>query len=326
MTRDNSLIIQEIWDKAYEVDYFDNKNPYLPTHINYVNNGVVEIWENKKAINWFCDSLQEKHKVDKKFITHIIKSHKITEKKLQKILENDYLDNVDKLKKFIKLLKNGTYSYLAYYHSAYDSRTPSNIKKELIKIREEDAFYDLADSIIKKSIEYIFPKTKNLSISVLSNELESLPDIKILKQRFKNSIFITNKRITLSDLVIFSKKNKSYIFKFDKLPEKNILKGQIACTGKVKGKVRIIKRKNQINKFKKDEILVSPMTTPDFVPAMKKAKAIITDEGGITCHAAILSRELKIPCIIGTKVATEFLKNGDLVEVDASKGNIKIIK
>jgi phosphoenolpyruvate synthase/pyruvate phosphate dikinase len=64
-------------------------------------------------------------------------------------------------------------------------------------------------------------------------------------------------------------------------------------------------------------ILVCPMTLPDYVPAMKKARAIITNEGGITCHAAIISRELKIPCIVGTKIATQVLKDGDRVEVDA---------
>jgi pyruvate,water dikinase len=66
------------------------------------------------------------------------------------------------------------------------------------------------------------------------------------------------------------------------------------------------------------------MTVPDFLPAMKKAAAIVTDEGGITCHAAIVARELKIPCVIGTKNATKMLKTGDLVEVDTQTG--KIIK
>jgi pyruvate,water dikinase len=62
------------------------------------------------------------------------------------------------------------------------------------------------------------------------------------------------------------------------------------------------------------------MTSPDFIPILKKVSAIITDEGGITCHAAIVSRELKIPCIVGTKIATKVLKDGDVVEVDAQKG------
>ena len=68
------------------------------------------------------------------------------------------------------------------------------------------------------------------------------------------------------------------------------------------------------------------MTRPDFMPLMRKAKAVITDEGGITCHAAIVSRELGIPCIIGTKIATKVLKDGDMVEVDANKGIVRKIK
>jgi len=68
------------------------------------------------------------------------------------------------------------------------------------------------------------------------------------------------------------------------------------------------------------------MTTPDFVPAIQKAAGIITDEGGITCHAAITSRELKKPCIIGTKFATQVLHDGDLVEVDADNGVVRILE
>ncbi|MFC1612894.1 PEP-utilizing enzyme [Patescibacteria group bacterium] len=73
-------------------------------------------------------------------------------------------------------------------------------------------------------------------------------------------------------------------------------------------------------------MLVSHMTNPGIVPAMKQAVAIITDMGGITCHAAIVSRELKKPCIIGTKIATQVLKDGDMVEVDADKGIVRILK
>jgi pyruvate,water dikinase len=67
------------------------------------------------------------------------------------------------------------------------------------------------------------------------------------------------------------------------------------------------------------------MTLPDYVPAMKKAAAIITDEGGVTCHAAIVSRELKIPCIVGTKIATKVLKDGDMVDVNANHALVTIL-
>lgn len=80
-----------------------------------------------------------------------------------------------------------------------------------------------------------------------------------------------------------------------------------------------------MKKFQKGDILVSVATDPDIVPAMKKAAAIVTEQGGITSHAAIVSRELGIPCIIGTKIATRVLKDGDMVEVDANKGTVKKI-
>ena len=67
------------------------------------------------------------------------------------------------------------------------------------------------------------------------------------------------------------------------------------------------------------------MTTIEFTPLFRKAIAVITDEGGMSCHAAIVSREFKLPCIVGTKIGTRALKTGDMVEVDANKGIIKII-
>jgi phosphohistidine swiveling domain-containing protein len=94
----------------------------------------------------------------------------------------------------------------------------------------------------------------------------------------------------------------------------------------VRGQVKVILSHQDAVKFKEDDILVVPETTPDFVPLMKKAKAIITETGGITSHAAIISRELKIPCIIGTKIATQVLHDGDLVEVDADNGVVRILK
>jgi len=103
-----------------------------------------------------------------------------------------------------------------------------------------------------------------------------------------------------------------------------IVSGQVASPGKVTGKVRIIKM-DEIEKAKiaEDEILVCEMTTPDFVPLMKDALGIITDFGGILSHAAIISRELKKPCIVGTKTATKVLKDGDVIELDVDSGVVR---
>jgi phosphohistidine swiveling domain-containing protein len=110
------------------------------------------------------------------------------------------------------------------------------------------------------------------------------------------------------------------------LKHSDILSGMIAFKGIVRGKVRIVNRECDVKFFKKGEILVSRSTNPDLIIAMKNSAAIITDTGGITSHAAIISRELEIPCVVGTKNATSHLKNGYLVEVDANNGLIKLLK
>jgi phosphoenolpyruvate synthase/pyruvate phosphate dikinase len=122
---------------------------------------------------------------------------------------------------------------------------------------------------------------------------------------------------------IFIKREVEKPFIISKL---GFIKGMVANLGFACGAVKLILSQKDITKMRKGDILVARMTTPEIVPAAQLAAAIVTDEGGITCHAAIIARELKKPCIIGTKIATQVLKDGDLVEVDANKGIIKIIK
>lgn len=104
------------------------------------------------------------------------------------------------------------------------------------------------------------------------------------------------------------------------------VKGHIAFMGVARGRAKIITHPSELKKVTKGDILVTQMTFPSFISAMQKAAAFVTDEGGITCHAAIVAREMKKPCIIATKNATKALKDGDMVEVDANIGTVKIIK
>ena len=103
-----------------------------------------------------------------------------------------------------------------------------------------------------------------------------------------------------------------------------VVKGLPASPGNAAGKAHVIIDPSDIDDFKEGEILVTAMTAPDWVPAMKKAKAIVTDAGGMTCHASIVSRELGIPCIVGTKSrsqeATTSIKDGQMITVDATNG------
>jgi len=123
--------------------------------------------------------------------------------------------------------------------------------------------------------------------------------------------------------------DKKYLYEFNLVEDidENIkeIKGQVAYQGKVRGKVKILRKVEDIKDFHEGDILVASMTDPRYVPAMKKAGAIITDEGGVTCHAAIVSRELKKPCVMATKIASRVLKDGDEVEVDAERGEIRKI-
>lgn len=101
-----------------------------------------------------------------------------------------------------------------------------------------------------------------------------------------------------------------------------LLSGSAASPGIGWGAVVLVKSKKEIGKVKQGDVLVTSMTTPDFVPAMKKVSAIVTDKGGLTSHAAIVSRELGVPCIVGTETATKVLRNGEVVTVDGGKGKV----
>ena len=154
--------------------------------------------------------------------------------------------------------------------------------------------------------------------SILRGEIVKLKDIAARKKRFviaKNGI----QNISIQEYCVRQK----YILSVPQIDIGTQLTGTVAYEGFVQGKVKIVRNRDSFSKVKKGDIIVSPMTTPDYSLVLNKATAIITDEGGITCHAAIIAREMKKPCVIGTQFATQILKDGDLVEVDATTGIIK---
>lgn len=106
----------------------------------------------------------------------------------------------------------------------------------------------------------------------------------------------------------------------------SVIRGTVAFSGLVQGRAKLVLTGEDIKKVKRGDIMVAVMTFPNFVPAMEKAAAFVTDEGGILCHAAIISREMRKPCLIGTKIATKVLKDGDMVEVNAEKGVVRKIE
>ncbi|MBT4209548.1 MAG: hypothetical protein HOE19_01360 [Candidatus Komeilibacteria bacterium] len=150
----------------------------------------------------------------------------------------------------------------------------------------------------------------------------------IIKKRQAESVIITatsdNQKLKVIDNKI-PQKYFDIIAEVDNRGKGDVIKGLVAQRGKVRGRVKIIYSPHDIKNFKTGDILVANTTHPNYLPAMKRAKAFVTDEGGIVSHAAIVARELKIPCIVGTKTATKILKDEDIIEVDADRGIVKIV-
>ncbi len=134
-----------------------------------------------------------------------------------------------------------------------------------------------------------------------------------------NTLYITQARpiTTLGDESAKATTPKNPTISLQKL-----LTGSPASPGLISGPVRLVPDIKQLDKVKNGDILVTEMTTPDFVPAMKRAAGIITDRGGLTSHAAIVSRELGVPCIVGTTTATKALKDGMIVTLNGSTGDV----
>lgn len=137
----------------------------------------------------------------------------------------------------------------------------------------------------------------------------------------KGQLYIVQTRpvTTMGSVKTSSKAQTAEGFKIAQAP---ILSGAAASPGIGTGPVKILKGPKEIGKIQKGDVLVAPMTSPDYVPAMKKANAIITDQGGQTSHAAIVSRELGIPAVVGTQTATKSLKEGMIVTVNGETGQI----
>jgi phosphohistidine swiveling domain-containing protein len=174
-----------------------------------------------------------------------------------------------------------------------------------------------------------FDAAKQLIPEEVKEEILSRIDKDNLKQRAEKCVclFYRNQGDMETEILVGKEADK-FIRELRKKEAEKIdgLSGSCASTGKATGRARVCKTINDLKEFKEGEILVTSMTRPEFVPAMRKAAAIVTDEGGITCHAAIVARELGIPCVIGTKNATQVLKNNDLVEVNANHGVVKILE
>ncbi|MFH0973600.1 MAG: PEP-utilizing enzyme [Candidatus Micrarchaeota archaeon] len=149
----------------------------------------------------------------------------------------------------------------------------------------------------------------------------------LLDSRFKHCVFGVQNEINGKREIVFfddaDAEKQSRKFAEKAVGDVKEVRGACAQPGFAAGVVRVVNKPEDVKKMLKGDVLVSIATTPDLVTAMRKASAIVTDIGGLTCHAEIVSRELGIPCVVGTRIATKVFRDGDSVEVDASNGIVR---
>lgn len=188
-------------------------------------------------------------------------------------------------------------------------------------------YTDVLAKEIAKRFNYKFTDFDNLWYFEIANIVKGKKLHKKIKERkigFGVQFFHTCKELSAPETSFIW---QAYEVKHTNQEQKEI-KGIIASKGdgkKLSGRIHILFDPLKARTFKQGEILVAPMTSPEYIFAMRKASAILTDTGGLTSHAAIVSRELGIPCLVGTKLSTKIFKDGDLVEINPQTGTaIKI--
>ncbi len=217
-----------------------------------------------------------------------------------------------------------------------------NISEEIVVLASKLSYSIWWQDLRKKYIFMALHIIHHFATEIANRNKISLQDIELYEPKELLKLAETGNKINLTErkegYMSYYHQDKNFIsYKFGEEAnkimgqytnvevDKNIkeIKGLSTSKGKITGKVRILSGSRHFDSMRDGEILVTSMTSPEFIVAMRKAAAIITDEGGITCHAAIVSRELGLPCVVATKIATRVLKTGDLVEVDAYEGTVK---
>ncbi|MBU0648803.1 hypothetical protein KJ969_01700 [Patescibacteria group bacterium] len=307
-TRNELRIVEQ------EISEYKNLNDLLNRHV--LNYGWLSYqyegpgWKKDYFIDIISSILRQKINIKKALADEENKTMKIKEEQARLVSEL----NIDLAhQKLLETAKGMVYTkgarkdsmFYGYYCQDFMNREIARRKYLSIGQVRNIYFWELKDILLKNKD--------------MSDELN---------QRLNYHIYLCQK----NNARVYSGEKARAFMNSIKLVEESIdkdireLLGTCAAPGKARGVAHMVNTAEEMRDFKEHNILVSIATSPDLMPAIKKSVAIVTDVGGMTCHAAIVSRELGIPCVIGTKHATKVLKNGDLVEVDATHGRVTIIE
>lgn len=263
------------------------------------------------------------------FVVYIKRSvipWKIGEKKFTEIYPNKDSKYQKDMQKFMKVAKSSLHIYILP-DKDYDFWQKNYVVWHTLNNSQKIKIMSNKGSIVTTG-NFIGKNSKKSGVGIekcqrLFKLIENARDIAFEKKdqkilKLANGVLDKNRKF-------FS--NKSYEKYYNMFKNDGIIKGHAIAGGLASGFVKIIADKEMLNvsTINNGQIIVTTDTTPIFSKIASKISALITDEGGITCHAAILAREFNIPCIVGTKIATKVLRNGDIVEVNADKGMVALL-
>jgi phosphohistidine swiveling domain-containing protein len=346
----NNLIeklVQEEWQKSWEGDfsmlntisctpYYHESFTRLGIRIDRVltfhKKGITSCLLNKKDNEAFILAIARKLKENPELSLEW-KERAIDEyQHFQQLitLADDELLCKENFEKLSQCIKRYTVC-LGVAKSGVDGPLEDIHKERMVELRKEtEKFFFELEVVLDKIAKAISARTgleQYLIESMLPQELmeylenKLLPDTTLLERRYKGCALLWSDKVTEFDTT-----EAGVLEQHIYSQHSDIVSGNSAFPGKVTGRVRvIINYAKDKEKFEKGEVLVTGMTDPNYLPLMKQASAIVVDTGGLLSHAAIVARELKIPCIIGTENVTKVLKDGDMVEVDAENGIVKIL-
>ena len=324
MTRPQSLLDCEFWDQGerimlprqfQKILFFDPLFVYTPGK-------AVAVYYN------FTDPDQDPQ--------HLVEFLEENEQWFQQ-QKKEFDQNCQQLKELMRNNANGHYHLGQLTLQVWPMITVANLigsmenedisttlKNLCIQIREE------SDDVLHPAVNYFNQLVRNKldqkdiqNIAISEFLGGDLPQETETKKRNKGWAF--HRGNLIHDLEKYCAENNIQLVEPN--PEAtDLLKGNVGYSGFVQGKAKVIFELEELHKVKEGDILVTPMTTPEMMPVLQKVSAIVTDEGGVTSHAAIVSRELQKPCVIATTNATQVIKDGDTMEVDATQGKVNITK
>ncbi|QQR78086.1 MAG: hypothetical protein IPJ68_03265 [Candidatus Moraniibacteriota bacterium] len=327
-TRDFPLLLLQIWGKRYR-SFFGTKIDIFPRNICIFRNGVWDAYRHP-ALNGEINAILLKKIIENPaYVESLFLQAQEKIQDLRNLCMRTDLSQKEFMT-FIDFLLEAWDSLYVALHIPSDKRFSEEDRDLAFRFRKGiDQFEYQAFNHVRTILRTRYPDFGSQSDFLMLEEVSSgnIPSLSSLALRKKEKLILVDDMLTSSSE--FDELQVKFDFRLEEsvdVSDMSEFPGQVACFGVVRGRVRRVIKNEDMKSFRDGEVLVSPMTIPTFLPIMKRAIAFVTDEGGITCHAAIVAREMKKPCIIGTKIATQVLHDGDLVEVDADRGVVRVIE